>query len=160
MRYHSNPNMNPPTRQKLKHHRALWRKHLRILLRFLLRLLFLREARAWVVHRSAGGFAIASLHDAARGMRRRTELVGLGERVLTVILVLRQARERGGEGAAVGWDCSLSSEGVEGSCGGGTSGEEELGDCDWHGSEHCTWDCCSLLWMDLYGCPLPFCTAL
>ena len=116
--------MNPPTRQKLKHHRTLWRKHLRILPRFLLRLFFLREARAGVVHRSAGGFAIASLHDAARGMRRRTELVGLGERVLTVILVLRQARERGGEGAAVGWDCSLSSEGVEGSCGGGTSGEE------------------------------------
>lgn len=91
MRYHSNPNMNPPTRQKLKHHRALWRKHLRILLRFLLRLLFLREARAWVVHRSAGDFAIASLHDTARGMRRRTELVGLGEGV-PVVLVLRQAR--------------------------------------------------------------------
>ena len=68
MRYHSNPNMNPPTRQKLKHHRTLRRKHLRILLRFLLRLFFLREARAWVVHGTAGDLAIASLHDAARGM--------------------------------------------------------------------------------------------
>lgn len=93
--------MNPPTRQKLEHHRALWRKHLRILPRFLLRLFFLREAWAGVVHGAAGDLAIASLHDAARGMRWGTEFVGLGEGVSVILIpILRQARERGGEGAA------------------------------------------------------------
>lgn len=75
---HSNPDMNPPTRQKLKHNRALGRKHIRILPCLLLLLLFLREFGARVIHGPCvDDLAIAGLDDAAGRMRRWAEFVGL-----------------------------------------------------------------------------------
>lgn len=80
-RYHRNPNMNPPTRQKPMHNRPLRREHIRILFRFFLLLLLLRESRARIVHRviATDDSAIAGLHYPARGMRRRAKLVGLAQ---------------------------------------------------------------------------------
>lgn len=70
VRYHRNPDMNPPTRQELMHDRPLRREHVRILLRLLLLLFLLRESRARIVHRviATDDPAIAGLHDPARGM--------------------------------------------------------------------------------------------
>lgn len=77
---HSNPDMNPPTRQKLVHDRPLGRKHIRVPSVLLLLLLFLRESWAGVVDRSGTDHpAIAGLHHPARGMRGWSELVWLSE---------------------------------------------------------------------------------
>lgn len=77
-KYHSNPDMNPPTRQKLKHNRALGREHIRILSCLLLLLLFLRKFGARVIHGPrVDDLAIAGLDDAAGRMGWWAEFVGL-----------------------------------------------------------------------------------
>lgn len=60
VRYHRNPDMNPPTRQKPKHDRPLRREHVRVLLRLPLSLLLLAEFGTRVVDH----FAISGLDDA------------------------------------------------------------------------------------------------
>lgn len=73
--YKSNPDVNPPVRQKLVHHRALVREHVRVLPLRSLRLLLLAEPRARVVDH----FAVAGGHDAPLGVRGGPKFVGLFE---------------------------------------------------------------------------------
>lgn len=77
--------MNPPTRQKLIHHRPLSGEHVRILLEPLLLRLARRQFRAGVVDRLVRGAvaddpaAAGSLQHAAGGVRGRSEFVGFLE---------------------------------------------------------------------------------
>jgi hypothetical protein len=75
--HHSNPNMNPPRSQKLKHHRPLRRKHIRILLLILFRTL-LRTQRPPIVHRLSRRRRPRRINQTLR-VRRGPELVWLGE---------------------------------------------------------------------------------
>lgn len=96
--HHRYPYMYPPTRQKPMHNRPLRRKHMRILLRAFLLLLLLRQLRPGIIHRSIPSThdpAITSLHDSARWMRRRPELVWFFQDagvITTVITVLGSGR--------------------------------------------------------------------
>lgn len=127
--------MNPPIRQELVHDCSLRREHIRVLPVLLLLLLLLAELRPRVVDRAAvDNLPIASLDDPARGVRRRTELVGLGEHAGFAVIGRRGGASLGGAaGDAVG---GSSVPGAEAERGGSAPGEEKLGDCD---RRHCVY---------------------
>lgn len=132
--------MNPPRRQKLKHHRSLGREHIRILL-LILRRALLRRQRPPIIDRLSRRRDTAGIHEALR-VRRGTEFVGLGEHARFIGDLLGSCGDAGGRGeAAVGGGgqavagvlgCLL--EGAEGSGCWEASGEEEGGNLCWrHG---------------------------
>lgn len=128
--HHRNPNVNPPIRQELVHDGPLRREHVRVLPVLLLFLFLLAELRSRVVDGTAvDNLPIAGLDDPARGVRWRTELVGLGQHA--GFAVIGSASLGGAAGDAVG---GSSAQGAEAERGGSAPGEEELGDCD---GRHC-----------------------
>lgn len=130
MSHHRNPNVNPPIRQELVHDGPLRRKHVRVLPVLLLFLFLLAELRPRVVDGAAvDNLSIAGLDDPARGVRWRTELVGLGQHA--GFAVIGGASLGGAAGDAVG---GSPAQGAEAERGGSAPGEEELGDCD---GRHC-----------------------
>lgn len=93
--YHSNPNMNPPTRQKLKHHRPLWREHIGVLLA-ILRLALLRRQTRSIVDGLAGGRGARRVDETLR-VRGRAELVRLAQGSVPVFFLGLGGRGGGGE---------------------------------------------------------------
>lgn len=141
--HHGNPNMNPPRRQKHKHHRPLRREHIRILL-LILRRALLRTQRPAIIDRLSRGRGACRIDEALR-VRGWPELVWLGENARSVCDLLASCGCGAslGEAAAAGWDAQgiagvvgllEGAEGAEGSGCGEASGEEEGWDWGWrHG---------------------------
>ena len=101
--HHRNPDMNPPTSQKLMHDRPLRRKHIGILLAVLRIALLGRQTRA-MDDGLAGGRGARRVHDTL-GVGRRAELVRLAESsVLAIALGGLCGRPGRSEAAAGGVD--------------------------------------------------------
>lgn len=130
--HHRNPDMDPPTRQKLKHNSSLWREHTRVLLLILLLALFGCQTRA-IVDRLSGWRAGGWGNNALR-VGWRPELVWLFEDTALPCLRLGfvHTRNRAGCGKAGVQGAVLVLEGAEGPGCWEASGEEEMGDWSWH----------------------------